>query len=158
MELKYFQNFFRANYPNEYNYHEDVDAVNEALAEVGIEFKKYLEKKFKGKQEKLNSIWGISPIDVIPNMHHPFYTNGYNPALIILFDEFCSEMKQRYNVKHGDKVVAVMLEKRDFHSEGEYDEIKTSGEIVEADGVLFFKSTDGTLKEIGLFEKFIVEN
>ena len=86
MNLQYFPQFFRINYPK-------VEASNEEISEIGIEFKKYLEKTFEGSMEKLEPIWGINPHDVITNMGHPFRTNGYHPELIIHFGQFVNKMK-----------------------------------------------------------------
>ena len=76
----------RMNYPNVAN------ESNEDLLEIGAEFKKYLEAKFVDQMEKLPDIWSIDPKDIIPNLGHPFRTNGYHPALIIHFGEFCGKM------------------------------------------------------------------
>ncbi len=85
MNLQYFPNFVRLNL-------KEVESSNEELNEVGVEFKKYLEKIFEGKMEKLEEIWNIDPMNVIPKIGHPFYTNGYNSVLVYHFTDFLKKM------------------------------------------------------------------
>lgn len=89
MNLEYFPNFMRMNYP------EINDATADEIKEIGIEFKKYLEHTFQHNMDKLTEIWAIEPKDIIPNIGHPFRTNGYHPALIIHFGNFAKEMAQQ---------------------------------------------------------------
>jgi hypothetical protein len=88
MNLEYFPQFFRINYPK-------VGATNEEIMEIGKEFKDYLKNKFEGKEDKLDPIWNIDAKTVIMNQVRkvPFLMNGYNPALIIHFENFAEEMK-----------------------------------------------------------------
>ena len=64
-------------------------ATPEEFTELGEMFKKYLEERFKDNIDKLEKIWKIDPINVIPNMDNPLRTNGYHPALILHFHNFC---------------------------------------------------------------------
>ena len=86
MNLEYFPQFFRYNYP-------DVDADNESIVEIGVAFKKYLEDKFKDSMDKLEGISDIDPRTVIENQMSPtaFSVNGYHPALVIHFGNFVKE-------------------------------------------------------------------
>jgi len=89
MELKYFLNFIRANYPA------IADESNEDLTQIGVDFKKYLEEIFIGKMDKLEPIWDISLKTVVMNKVKavPFLMNGYHPALILHFNQFVEKMK-----------------------------------------------------------------
>lgn len=87
MNLEYFPQFFKINYPK-------VEATKEEITEIGIEFKKYLLETFKGKEYKLESIWNIDPRNVIMNLHHPFRTNGYDSVLIVHFGLFVEKIKK----------------------------------------------------------------
>ena len=84
MDLKYFPQFIRKNYP------QVADASNEDLMEIGKDFKNYLQSMLDGKEDKLASIWDINPKTVIRNECSRFKVNGYNPALLIHFDDFIS--------------------------------------------------------------------
>lgn len=89
MDTQHFPHFIRANYPVIAN------ESNEDLIEMGDEFKKYLEDKFKGDLDKLKPIWDIEPRTVIMNQvnRNPFTMNGYHPALLIHFSDFVTKMK-----------------------------------------------------------------
>jgi hypothetical protein len=96
MNLEYFPHFIRANYPVIAN------ESNEDLMEIGIEFKKYLEEKFKDNMDKLKPIWNIDAKTVIMSRieREPFTMNGYHPALIIHFGNFVEKMnKEAQNKK-----------------------------------------------------------
>lgn len=84
MDTQYFPHFIR------YNYKALDNEPNELLIELGDEFKKYLEDKFKNNIEKLNDIWNIDPKHIIMMQVNkaPFRVNGYHPALILHFEEF----------------------------------------------------------------------
>ena len=88
MDTQFFPHFIRRNYPK-------IDGTNEDFIEIGTEFKKYLLQTFKGKEDKLEKIWNISPMKVIMESDHPFKVNGYEPALIIHFDLFVQKMKEK---------------------------------------------------------------
>ena len=90
MNLEYFPQFIRANYPVIAN------ESNEDLIEIGTEFKKYLEDKFKDNSDKLTSIWNIDGHTVVMNQvrKEPFNVNGYHPALIIHFGDFIEKMNK----------------------------------------------------------------
>lgn len=81
MNTEYFIQFLKINFKN-------IDVTKDEAIEIGEEFKNYLLDKFKDNQDKLNNIWNIDPINVIPNMEHPFKVNGYDPVLILHFTEF----------------------------------------------------------------------
>lgn len=81
MNLQYFPHFIRKNYP-------DFEITNEAAIEIGEGFKSYLQDKYKGREDKLEKAWDISPIKVIMNDGHPFKTNGYEHALVIHFMDY----------------------------------------------------------------------
>jgi hypothetical protein len=84
MDTQYFPHFIRSNYKALDN------EPNELLIELGDEFKKYLEDKFKNNIEKLNDIWNIDPKHIIMMQVNkaPFRINGYHPVLILHFEEF----------------------------------------------------------------------
>lgn len=84
MNIQYFPHFIRSNYKVLDN------EPNELLIELGTEFKKYLEQKFKDNIEKLDDIWNIDPKHIIMNQVNksPFRVNGYHPVLIYHFEEF----------------------------------------------------------------------
>lgn len=84
MNTQYFPHFIRANYKTL------VNEPNELLIELGDEFKKYLEDKFKNNNEKLNDVWNIDPHHIIMMQVNksPFRINGYHPVLIYHFEEF----------------------------------------------------------------------
>ena len=86
MDLKYFPQFFRFNYPK-------VEVSMEEINEIGKMFKEYLQEKFVGKEDKLEPIWNIDPMKVIFNTGRPLKVNGYEPALIIHFCNFIEEIK-----------------------------------------------------------------
>ena len=86
MKTEFFPNFLRAQYPH-------VDIENKEAIEIGEKFKQYLKEKFKGEEEKLNTIWNISPIKIIINMNHPLKMKGYEPAFIYHFTEFIEKEK-----------------------------------------------------------------
>ena len=90
MNLEYFPQFFRINYPK-------VEATKEEITNIGNEFKKYLIQTFKGKEDKLENIWNIDPLNIIPNRFHQLKTNGYEPALIIHFGLFVEKIKKESN-------------------------------------------------------------
>lgn len=96
MNLEYFPHFIRANY-------KAIDASNEELNAIGILFKEYLQKKFEGEEDKLDAIWAIDPTDVILNMGHPFKVNGYHPALVIHFSDFCKNRVTEAQLKEQIK-------------------------------------------------------
>ena len=50
--------------------------------------KKYLLGKFKHEESKLENFWDINPIRIIMNVDHPLKVSGYEPALILHFQEF----------------------------------------------------------------------
>jgi hypothetical protein len=87
MDLRYFPHFIRKNFP-------EVPGTNEQFIEIGKEFKDYLIEIFKGKEDKLESIWDISPMNVIMNENHPLRVNGYDPVLLIHWDLFIQKMKE----------------------------------------------------------------
>ncbi len=91
MNTTFFPNFIRGNYPALSN------ETNKTLIELGEEFKKYLEKKFEGRMDKLESIWDINPQTVIKNQMNPtsFSTNGYNPILFIHFEHFVRLLSEK---------------------------------------------------------------
>lgn len=84
MNIQYFPHFIRSNYKVLDN------EPNELLIELGTEFKKYLEDKFKNNIEKLDDIWNINPHHIIMMQVNksPFRINGYHPVLIYHFEEF----------------------------------------------------------------------
>ena len=84
MNLTYFPNFVRANIKG-------VDWTNSELTDVGIEFKEYLQLKFKDNPERLIDICKIEPRDVIQNISKPFSVNGYDAVLVLHFTNFCKE-------------------------------------------------------------------
>jgi len=92
MDLQYFPHFIRKNFP-------DAPGTNEQLIEIGKEFKAYLLETFKGKEDKLEAIWDISPMKVIMNSYHPFKVNGYEPALLIHWDLFIQKMKKEIDLQ-----------------------------------------------------------
>lgn len=89
MNTQYFPHFVKLNYKSL----KDID--NMLLIELGNEFKTYLKEKFVDKMDKLEPIWNIEPKTIIMNQvnKNPFTVNGYHPALILLFDEFITVMK-----------------------------------------------------------------
>lgn len=87
MDLTYFPHFFRKNFPN-------IPISNEDCISIGKDFKAYLLETFKGKEDKLEEIWDISPMKVIMNGDHPLKTNGYEPALVLHFTLFVEQMKK----------------------------------------------------------------
>jgi len=89
MNLEYFPQFIRINYPALKN------ESNEDLIDLGSEFKKYLEDKFTNDMQKLEPIWNIDAHTVIMNQVNksPFMMNGYNPVLIIHFELFIEKTK-----------------------------------------------------------------
>lgn len=95
MNLQYFPQFIRINYPKVAN------ESNEDLIEIGTAFKKYLEEKFAGDMEKLELIWDIDANAVIMNQvrKNPFMVNGYHPALVFHFGEFVTKMKNEINAE-----------------------------------------------------------
>ena len=86
MDLKYFPQFFRLNYPK-------VEASIEEINEIGKMFKAYLQKKFEGKEDKLEPIWNIDPMKVIFSIGHQLKVNGYEPALVLHFFNFIEAIK-----------------------------------------------------------------
>ncbi len=87
MNLEYFPNFMRMNFPK------CRDESNDTLNEIGEEFKKYLQEVFVADMQKLDDIWNIDLKNVIKNINHPFFVRGYHPALIIHFDNFVKKNK-----------------------------------------------------------------
>lgn len=88
MNLEYFPHFMKINYPEVAK-----EATEEDYVEIGQGFKEYLERTFKGKEDKLAPIWDIDAKTVIMNQvnKNPFMVNGYNPGLIIHFDMYVKE-------------------------------------------------------------------
>lgn len=86
MDVQYFPHFIRKNFPG-------VPGTNEQFIEIGEEFKTYLLEVYKGKEDKLEEVWDISPMTVIKNDGRPFKVNGYEPALFIHWDNFIEKMK-----------------------------------------------------------------
>ena len=86
MDTQFFPHFIRMNIP-------EIEITNEEAIEIGEEFKIYLKDIFKDTPEKLEAIWNITPINVIPNIGHPLKTNGYEPALVLHFCLFVEKMK-----------------------------------------------------------------
>ncbi len=99
MNLEYFPQFVRFNYPRF-----ATTISNSDLQELGILFKQYLEEKFIGKEDKLSDIWDIEPKTVVMNQvnKNPLTVNGYHPALILHFHEFCSKLSKE-ETQQGDK-------------------------------------------------------
>lgn len=97
MNLQYFPQFMRINYPAVAN------ESNENLMEVGAAFKKYLEEKFAGEMDKIEPYWDIDAKTVIMNQANktPFMVNGYHPVLIIHFGEFTSKMAEKIKAENG---------------------------------------------------------
>lgn len=91
MNTHHFPHFIRANYKALSN------EPNETLIEVGDEFKKYLEEKFKDNTSKLDDIWNIEPYHIIMMQVNktPFRVNGYHPALILHFEEFFKQEAEK---------------------------------------------------------------
>lgn len=91
MNLNYFPHFIRKNFP------ETANESNEDLIEIGKMFKSYLQRKYAGKEDKLNEIWNIDPETVICNETKslPFKTNGYHPALILHFHNFIKKEAEK---------------------------------------------------------------
>ena len=84
MNTQYFPHFIRMIYPN-------VPMNNEDAIEIGDRFKNYLENKFADDMNKLQDIWDINPITIIKNMGSPLKTNGYHPAFVFHFTDFCKQ-------------------------------------------------------------------
>lgn len=76
----------------------------DAITTIGVGFKEYLEKKFKGKEDKLEPIWNIDAAKVVMNQvnKEPFKVNGYHPALLIHFQEFCKSFSDTYEELKND--------------------------------------------------------
>lgn len=87
MDTQYFPHFIRANF-------EKIPGTNEQFIQIGKDFKKYLLETFKGKEDKLNEIWDISPMKVILAQDHPLKVNGYEPVLVYHFTLFIEKMKE----------------------------------------------------------------
>lgn len=86
MDINYFPMFCRAHYsPLQ-------DEPNDVLIELGASFKKYLEEEYAGNMDKLESIWDISPKNVMLNINHPLKMKGYHPALLYHFSEFVKKL------------------------------------------------------------------
>jgi hypothetical protein len=81
MNTEYFPDFIRINYPH-------LEITDEQCIVIGEEFKKYLPEKFKHEESKLENFWDINPIRIIMNVDHPLKVSGYEPALILHFQEF----------------------------------------------------------------------
>ena len=91
MNLDYFPNFIRSIFKEP----EIQNMPNEEMEELGIAFKSYPEENFKGKEDKLELIWDISPKSVIKRIAtDPFAMNGYSPGLILHFTEFVRKNKE----------------------------------------------------------------
>ncbi len=93
MDTQYFPQFIRLTFP-------DAPFVpNEQLIEFGNDFKEYLEKEYKGKEEILAKIWDISPQSVIKHqMQNTIgHMNGYHAALVYKFTQFTSELEKQTN-------------------------------------------------------------
>lgn len=80
----------RANFP------EIKNESNEALLEVGQAFTKYLQDKFRGKEDTLKKISDIDPKTVVWRLINkdPFAVNGYDPVLVLHFTQFVKEVMQ----------------------------------------------------------------
>ena len=88
MDLEYFPHFIRKNFP-------EYSETDEQFIEIGKEFKTYLLKMFKGEEDKLESIWDISPKTIIINDGNPLKINGYEPILLIYWLLFIKLLKIR---------------------------------------------------------------
>lgn len=84
MNTEFFPHFMRSNFPA-------FEITNEDAIEIGESFKFYMTEKFKDEPDKLNTIWNIDPMNVIPNLGHPFKTNGYDSVLVLHFTLFIEE-------------------------------------------------------------------
>ena len=92
MDLNYFPHFIRKNFP-------EVPGTNEQFIEIGKEFKAYLSETYKGKEDKLEKIWDISPMNVIKNDGLPFRVNGYEPALLVHWSLCIEKMQKEIDVQ-----------------------------------------------------------
>jgi len=95
MNLEFFPHFLRSNFPMVKS-----ELSEEAITTIGVGFKKYLEKKFEGKEDNLEPIWNIDANKVIMNQvnKEPFKVNGYHPALLIHFQEFCKAFSDEKSI------------------------------------------------------------
>jgi len=92
MDLNYFPHFIRKNFP-------EVPGTNEQFIEIGKEFKAYLLETYKGKEDKLEKVWDISPMNVIKNDGAPFRVNGYEPALLVHWSLFIEKMQKEIDLQ-----------------------------------------------------------
>ena len=81
-----FRHFVRIQYPG-------VELSNDGLDEMWPEFDKYL-RGIVG-DEKAESWYPKSPMDVILAAEHPFKMFGYEPALVLHFGNFVEEMQKK---------------------------------------------------------------
>ena len=88
MDTKYFFHFMRINLP-------EVPVTEEQALEIGEDFKKFLQNRFKGKEDRLEKMWDINPIKAAMNFDHPLMVNGYDPAFVLLFGEYVKEEAEK---------------------------------------------------------------
>ena len=89
MNLNYFPHFIRIFHPELVNISDDV------IIEIGSHFKQYLKEIFVDKLSKLDEIWNIDLLTVIPRIEHPLFVNGYHPALILHYERFVEIEKSK---------------------------------------------------------------
>ena len=90
MDLDYFPHFIKMFFPEACN-----DLSNDDINEIGTEFKKYLEKTFADKLDKLEEFWDIRPITIVPRMGHPLFQKGYHPVFVLHFTQFIELEKEK---------------------------------------------------------------